>query len=55
MTDKRITVREYQDESAPPLSEPEATGELLGIEKPVPVKCRADDSDAAAHTLEPTS
>ena len=34
---KAITVREVQDEAAAKSPEPQATGELIGIEKPVPV------------------
>ncbi len=52
MTDKALAVREFQDESAPPSQEPVPTGEIVGIEKPVPVTARTDGSDAAAHTLE---
>ena len=52
MTNKALTVREFQDESAPPTREPSPTGEIVGIEKPVPVLARDDGSDAAAHTLE---
>ncbi|RZI77790.1 MAG: transglutaminase family protein [Variovorax sp.] len=52
MTNKALTVREFQDESAPPPQEPVPTGEIVGIEKPVPVKAKTDGSDAAAHTLE---
>ncbi|RYF74328.1 MAG: transglutaminase family protein [Comamonadaceae bacterium] len=52
MTGKALTVREFQDENAPPVQEPVPTGELVGIEKPVPVQARDDGSDASAHTLE---
>jgi len=56
MTEKTIIVREYQDESAPPLREPAPTGELVGIEKPVAVKPQPGDSGAtAAHSLETAS
>ncbi|RZI67702.1 MAG: transglutaminase family protein, partial [Variovorax sp.] len=55
MTNKALTVREFQDESAPPPQEPVPTGEIVGIEKPVPVKAKTDGSDAAAHTLEVAS
>ena len=37
MRSKTITVRELQDESAPPVVEPAPTGKVTGIEKPVPV------------------
>ena len=52
MTDKGLVVREFQDENAPPSQEPVPTGEIVGIEKPVPVQAKTDGSDAAAHTLE---
>jgi transglutaminase-like putative cysteine protease len=55
MTNKALAVREFQDESAPPPQEPVPTGEIVGIEKPVPVKAKTDGSDAAAHTLEAAS
>jgi len=55
MTAKSITVREYQDQNAPPLTPPVATGELVGIEKPVSVQATAEDgTNTAAHTLEVT-
>ncbi|CAN5503107.1 transglutaminase family protein [soil metagenome] len=50
MTNKAITVREYQDESAIPPVEPKPTGLVVGIEKPVPVTqlmAQAPDADAA--------
>lgn len=37
MTGKTLVVRELQDESVTPPAEPEPTGALVGIEKPVPV------------------
>ncbi|MGJ7527223.1 transglutaminase-like domain-containing protein [Variovorax sp. GB1P17] len=37
MTDKKLVVRELQDESPAPPKAPPPTGALLGIEKPVPV------------------
>jgi transglutaminase-like putative cysteine protease len=37
MTDKKLMVRELQDESLQPSKAPPPTGELVGIEKPVPV------------------
>lgn len=37
MTDKKLVVRELQDESLAPPKAPPPTGALLGIEKPVPV------------------
>jgi len=56
MTGKSITVREFQDRNAPPLTPPVATGELVGIEKPVPVQATAEDgTNSAAHTLEATN
>lgn len=56
MTAKLLTVREYQDQNAPPMTLPVATGELVGIEKPVPVQAVAEDgTNTAAHTLEVTN
>lgn len=37
MSDKRLSVRELQDESLQPSKAPPPTGTLVGIEKPVPV------------------
>ena len=37
MTDKKLMVRELQDESVAPPAKPVASGALVGIEKPVPV------------------
>lgn len=37
MTDKKLVVREVQDESLTPSKAPPPTGALVGIEKPVPV------------------
>jgi len=37
MTGKTLVIRELQDESVAPPAEPEPTGALVGIEKPVPV------------------
>ncbi|MDQ0081718.1 MULTISPECIES: transglutaminase family protein [Variovorax] len=37
MTDKKLVVRELQDESLEPSKAPPPTGALVGIEKPVPV------------------
>jgi transglutaminase-like putative cysteine protease len=37
MTGKSLVVRELQDESLAPPAEPEPSGQLVGIEKPVPV------------------
>jgi transglutaminase-like putative cysteine protease len=37
MTDKRLVIRELQDESLQPSKTPAPSGELVGIEKPVPV------------------
>lgn len=45
MRSKTITVRELQDQSVPPAVEPEPTGTVIGIEKPVPVAA------AAAHSV----
>ena len=36
-TDKRLVIRALQDESLHPSKAPAPTGELVGIEKPVPV------------------
>ncbi|RYF75578.1 MAG: transglutaminase family protein [Comamonadaceae bacterium] len=56
MTGKSITVREFQDESAPVPRQPLPSGTLVGIEKPVPVGSEsADDGQAAAHTIEATA
>ncbi len=52
MTDKSLVVREFQDESAPPQEAPQASGALVGIEKPVPVKPADEAGDVAAHTVE---
>lgn len=41
MTGKSITVRETQDDSLAPASPPEPSGQLLGIEKPVPLTVSA--------------
>lgn len=53
MTNKILTVREYQDESAPPSVAPAPTGTIVGIEKPVPVTPAASEDRAlsAAHDL----
>lgn len=53
MTNKILTVREYQDESAPPSVAPAPTGTIVGIEKPVPVALAASEDRAlsAAHDL----
>ncbi|MDM0121478.1 transglutaminase-like domain-containing protein [Variovorax arabinosiphilus] len=53
MTNKILTVREYQDESAPPSVAPAPTGTIVGIEKPVPVAPAASEDRAlsAAHDL----
>ncbi|MGJ7492639.1 transglutaminase-like domain-containing protein [Variovorax sp. ZT4R33] len=53
MTGKALTVREYQDESAPVTVAPAPTGTVLGIEKPVPVTPGAADDRAlsAAHGI----
>jgi transglutaminase-like putative cysteine protease len=37
MTDKKLMVRELQDENLVPSATPPASGALVGIEKPVPV------------------
>ena len=37
MTGKTLVVRELQDESLAPPAEPEPSGALVGIEKPVPI------------------
>ncbi|RZL60881.1 MAG: transglutaminase family protein [Variovorax sp.] len=46
MTQKQLTVREVQDGRLTPPVQPLATGALIGIEKPVPVKPARDPSDA---------
>lgn len=53
MTNKALTVREYQDDSAPPSVTPAPTGTVVGIEKPVPVTpvASADRALSAAHDL----
>lgn len=53
MTNKALTVREYQDESAPPSLAPAPTGTVIGIEKPVPVTPpeQEDRALSAAHDL----
>lgn len=52
MTGKAITVRELQDESVAPPAEPEPSGQIIGIEKPVPVLPRRDAGvGASAHVL----
>lgn len=53
MTNKMLTVREYQDENAPPSVAPAPTGTVVGIEKPVPVTQAASEDRAlsAAHDL----
>ncbi len=43
MTAKAISVREEQDENAPPPVAPEPSGALTGIEKPVPVQASAHE------------
>ncbi len=51
MTGKALTVRELQDEHAEAPVEPEPSGLLTGIEKPVPVD-RANVAQAAAHEVD---
>jgi transglutaminase-like putative cysteine protease len=51
MTGKTLTVRELQDESVAPPAEPAPTGQLLGIEKPVPVPSPDDDRQVSAHEV----
>jgi len=53
MTNKMLTVREYQDERAPPSITPAPTGTVVGIEKPVPVTpvTSEDRALSAAHDL----
>lgn len=46
MTQKQLTIREVQDAQLTPPVQPQASGELIGIEKPVPVKPARDPSDA---------
>lgn len=45
MTDKKLMVRELQDESLVPSQAPPPTGALVGIEKPVPVTQLAQVTD----------
>ena len=55
MTAKTLSVREYQDRNAPPVQVPVATGELVGIEKPVAIQSKDEAEDGtktSAHTLE---
>jgi len=47
MTNKLLTVREYQDENAPPTVAPTPTGTVVGIEKPVPVTVQNGDTDGS--------
>ena len=53
MTGKQLTVRELQDQNAKLPEEPEATGLLVGIEKPVPVlPAGADEGgQSSAHVI----
>lgn len=52
MTNKMLSVREYQDERAPPTVAPAPTGQVVGIEKPVPVTDAATDGSLnAGHAL----
>ncbi len=52
MSGKSITVREVQDEAARPSAAPQPSGELVGIEKPVPVRRDpADSQQDAAHSV----
>ncbi|VWX59371.1 Transglutaminase family protein [Burkholderiales bacterium 8X] len=55
MTGKSLVVRETQDESLSPSTTPEPSGQLVGIEKPVPVAVTGDsDPESSAHTLSAT-
>lgn len=52
MNAKAITVNEVQDEAAAKSPEPKPTGELVGIEKPVPVRRDpADSQQDSAHAV----
>ena len=54
MTGKQLTVREVQDARAVKPAQPEASGELLGIEKPVPIAGKRDPGDSrqtSAHAV----
>ena len=48
MTNKTLSVREFQDERAARPAEPRPTGQIVGIEKPVPV-APDDSGQGAAH------
>ena len=55
MTAKILSVREYQSRNAPLVQTPVATGELVGIEKPVAIQSKDEAEDGtriSAHTLE---
>lgn len=45
MTDKKLAVRELQDESMRPSVAPPPSGELIGIEKPVPLSQTVEATD----------
>lgn len=45
MTDKKLVVRELQDESLQPSVAPAPSGELIGIEKPMPLAQAAEATD----------
>lgn len=45
MTDKKLVVRELQDESLQPSVAPPPSGELIGIEKPMPLAQAAEATD----------
>ncbi len=50
MTGKTVVVRELQDQSLTPSAPPEPSGQLVGIEKPVPVPAQGEPQ-AAAHVV----
>ena len=55
MTAKILSVREYQSRNAPLVQTPVATGELVGIEKPVAIQSKDEAENStrtSAHTLE---
>lgn len=50
-----LSVCEYQDRNVPPVQPPVATGELVGIEKPVAIHAQDEANDGSkisARTLE---
>jgi transglutaminase-like putative cysteine protease len=51
MTGKTLQVREFQDERHGAPEEPRASGQIVGIEKPVPVAASDAGPDQAAHEV----